>query len=76
MGELAGAPEEHELRQPAALGAGTAGLDERREKLVAQEGLGPGERVPFGAIDAGERIDDADAFQGATIQWPPFVGDR
>jgi hypothetical protein len=37
---------------------------------VAQEGLRPGERVPFVAIDRGEGIDDADAFQVATIQWP------
>src|SRR5258708_29760505 len=70
-GQAARAAEEHELRQPAAPGAGAAGIDQRREELVAQERLRPRERVPLVAIDAGERIDNADAFQGATIQWPP-----
>jgi hypothetical protein len=36
---------------------------------VANEGLGPGEAIPFVPIDAGERVDDADAIQVATIQW-------
>ena len=42
--------------------------------IVAHEGLRPGERVPFLAVDAGERIDDADGFQVATIQWLIHVG--
>ena len=41
---------------------------------MAHEGLLPGERVPFLAIDAGEGIDDADAIQVATIQCPQFEG--
>ncbi len=74
--QAARAVQEHDLRQPAGLCAGAAGVDQRREKLVTQERLLAGKRVPFGGIDAGERIGDADAFQVATIQWPSLVGDR
>jgi len=66
--QAAGAPQEHELRQPAALRGCAAGVDQRREEFMAQERLLAGKRVPFGGIDAGERIGDADAFQVATIQ--------
>src|SRR5207253_10079501 len=73
-GEAAGTAEEHELRRPAAPGGGAAGVDQRREELVAHERLRAGKRVPFVAIDARERFGDADAIQVATIQWPPSTG--
>src|SRR6185436_8568095 len=61
--QRAGAAHQQELRPPAAARARAAGIDQRREELVAHERLVAGESVPFGGIDAGEGISDGDAFQ-------------
>jgi hypothetical protein len=69
-GERPRAPQEQELRQPSAARGGAAALDERRQELVAHEGLGAGKLVPFRRIDAGERFDDFKAFHATMIPQP------
>ena len=69
-GERSGAPQEQELRQPAAARGGAAALDQRRQELVAHEGLGAGKLVPLRRIHAGERVDDFKAFHVTMIPQP------
>jgi hypothetical protein len=75
-GERSVALEQEELRLPAATGTGAAGVGERSEKFVPQEGIAAGEGVPLRRGDAVERVGDAQPFghrHAAIIesaQWP------
>src|SRR6185436_4149159 len=63
-GKRPGAPQNHELREPAAARVCAAGLDQGRKKLVADERLRASQRVPLVGGDPGQRIYDLNAFQG------------